>query len=326
MPPSVDLSVIIPVHNAADTIEQIVQDFVSIDAVRTEVILVDDSSTDGSARVIKSLAAENPRVTAKSHRVNRGAGVARNTGFAAAAGRYTIFFDADDIVHAHAIESVIPLMDESAADTAVLPYRYRRGKSVAHEAMNHFDVEIWDSYVGDTEGSYRVGTLDEFPRLLGFSNYPWNKVIRTERFREVGLRYGATPVHNDILGHWYSLLFARTLLLLDDEVCTHIVEAGGSNLSNQHTSVRISLFDALDETYDLLEEHPSLRNRYSHHYWASVIRTADWAQTRIAPEFLDEFKLRFQRHLLRANLSDYSRIRMKRNRSLADAMIQRSLT
>ena len=51
--------------------------------------------------------------------------------------------------------------------------------------------------------------LGDVPRLLGFSNYPWNKVVRTDHYRHTGLRYGSTPVHNDILGHWLTLLDAR---------------------------------------------------------------------------------------------------------------------
>ena len=54
--------------------------------------------------------------------------------------------------------------------------------------------------------------LDEVPQLLGFTNYPWNKVIRTDHYHRTGLRFGATQVHNDILGHWLTLVDADQVL------------------------------------------------------------------------------------------------------------------
>jgi glycosyltransferase involved in cell wall biosynthesis len=40
-----------------------------------------------------------PEVIVERFETNRGAGVARNSGFERATGRYTLFFDADDELH-----------------------------------------------------------------------------------------------------------------------------------------------------------------------------------------------------------------------------------
>ena len=56
-----------------------------------------------------------------------------------------------------------------------------------------------------------------------------------------------------------------------------------------------------------------------------MIRVGTWAQSRIAPVHLDEFNVRFQQHLLRVNLADFARIRMKRDPALADAILRKSL-
>ncbi len=317
-----DVSVIIPVHNAESTLPGIVDDFLATPNLSVQVILVDDASRDGSADLVERLGA-HPMVQAHHHVTNKGAGVARNTGFGHAEGRYTLFFDADDIVHPAALLRAVEALDASGADVAMMPYHYLRSGLTTHADMNTFDISTWQKYMGSA--TQRLGTLDEMPRLLGFSAYPWNKVLRTARYHETGLRFGSTPVHNDILGHWHTLLFARRVLLVNTEVCTHIVDAGGTNLTNEHSRVRLSLFDALDETYDLLEQRPERRNRYSHHYWSTVIRVAGWAGSRIAPEHRQEFNQRLQDHLLRANLADFARMRMKRDPSLADAIIDKAL-
>ena len=315
-----DLSVIIPMHNASATVAGVVESFLAIDAAAVDVVVVDDASTDDSVERVAALG--RPEVTVQRFTTNRGAGVARNLGFEQATGRYTLFFDADDEIHPMALTAAIEALDETAADLAMMPYRYRRGHSSSFDGMNSFDAAAWGQYMS---AERRLAQLGEVPRLLGFSNYPWNKIVRTDHYRSSGLRYGSTPVHNDVLGHWLTLLDARTILLLDLPVCTHIVNEGGRNLTNRESRARLSLVDALDETYTALESRPEKRNRYSHHYWDFVLRVAGWATTRMTPDVRDEFNLRLQQHLLRIDLGDFTRIRLRRDPSLATRLMRRAL-
>src|SRR4051812_18233502 len=177
MPERPDLSVVIPVHNAAATLESVLDAFASIDSRSVEVIAIDDASQDSSPSILGA-AAEAGRVTALFLDRNRGAGNARNLGFQHAAGRYTLFFDADDEVHTEAVSHGIDILDESEADVAVMAYRYRRGGLWSHETMNNFDREVWSAYLGGA--SRRIDRLERLPRTLGFTNYPWNKIIRTD--------------------------------------------------------------------------------------------------------------------------------------------------
>ena len=150
-------------------------------------------------------------------------------------------------------------------------------------------------------------------------------VCRTDHYRHTGLRYGLTPVHNDILGHWLTLLDSRSILLLDQPLCTHIVNEGGRNLTNRESRARLSLVDALEETYTALESRPEKRNRYSHHYWDFVLRVSGWAATRITPDAMDEFNLRMQHHVLRIDLGDFTRMRLRRDPGLATRLMRRAL-
>lgn len=316
-----DLTVIIPMCNAAATVGKVVESFLDVPGHRVEVIVVDDGSTDGSVDVVSGLAREDVRLITLG--ANHGAGHARNIGFDQARGRYSIFFDADDELHPDVVARAIDGLDTTDTDVAMMPYTYRRGWTTDYTGMNSFDQVVWEGYVGSD--ARRLVRLSEVPRLLGFSNYPWNKLLRTERFRRTGLRFSETHVHNDILGHWMTLLGARTMLLLNEPVCTHIVGDGGGNLSHRMGRERVALFDALDETYDELQRRPELRNRYSHHYWDFVLRSSGWALDRLAPEVVDEGRQRLQQHLLRINLADFMRIRERRDPSLASRIVRRSL-
>jgi hypothetical protein len=315
-----DVSVIIPMHNASATITGVVQSFLEIHAASVEVIVVDDASTDDSVERVAAFG--SPEVIVERFAANRGAGIARNRGFERATGRYTLFFDADDEIHPTALTSAVGALDDTGADVAMMPYRYRRGHSPQFDSMNSFDAAVWARYATSPR---RLTRLSDVPQLLGFSNYPWNKLARTDHYRDTGLRYGSTPVHNDILGHWLTLLNARGILLLDQPLCTHIVNEGGRNLTNRESRARLSLVDALEETYTALEARPDMRNRFSHHYWDFVLRVAAWATTRMTPEVRDAFNLRLQHHVLRMDLGDFTRIRLRRDSGLATRIIRRAL-
>lgn len=86
------LSVIIPVFNEENTIQQIIRKVLSQKQV-SEIIVVDDGSTDGSVAVIKSI--KNSKIKVIQHIKNQGKGAAMITGLKQAQGEWVIFQDGD---------------------------------------------------------------------------------------------------------------------------------------------------------------------------------------------------------------------------------------
>ncbi|MGD9496670.1 MAG: glycosyltransferase family 2 protein [Armatimonadota bacterium] len=87
------ISVVIPAYNAAGTIERALHSVYAqtCDAI-TEVVVVDDGSTDGTAAIVRE---RFPDVTL-IQQANAGGTRARNRGVAAATGDWVAFLDADD--------------------------------------------------------------------------------------------------------------------------------------------------------------------------------------------------------------------------------------
>jgi len=88
------LSVLIPVYNARQTIELIL-DQVHAVPVPKEVICVDDMSTDGTGEILDRLAAAGRIDQLIHHPTNRGKGAAIRTALAASTGNVVIVQDAD---------------------------------------------------------------------------------------------------------------------------------------------------------------------------------------------------------------------------------------
>jgi glycosyltransferase involved in cell wall biosynthesis len=87
------LSVIIPCFNERRTIRTIVEKVKAVVSAGTEIIIVDDASTDGTAAIIDKLAGEGVAVV--RHAINRGKGAAMETGFRQATGDIVLVQDAD---------------------------------------------------------------------------------------------------------------------------------------------------------------------------------------------------------------------------------------
>ena len=86
------LSVVIPVYNEKDTIEEVIRK-VRATPYRKEIVVVDDMSTDGTREILKRL--EGGEVRVFYHERNQGKGAALRTGFAEAKGDIVLIQDAD---------------------------------------------------------------------------------------------------------------------------------------------------------------------------------------------------------------------------------------
>lgn len=94
---SISLSVIIPVYNCERFIEKAIVSALAQPEV-TEIVIVNDGSTDGSLTIIKQLQEHNPTIQVHHHPngSNKGRSASRNLGIQKATGDYIAFLDADD--------------------------------------------------------------------------------------------------------------------------------------------------------------------------------------------------------------------------------------
>jgi glycosyltransferase involved in cell wall biosynthesis len=82
--------------NAANTIAQAVKSALAQDWPNLEVVIVDDSSSDGSPEVLMAAIRNEPRAKLIRHSCNLGPGASRNTILSEARGEFVAFFDDDD--------------------------------------------------------------------------------------------------------------------------------------------------------------------------------------------------------------------------------------
>lgn len=89
------ISVIVPVYNVEDYLDQCLTSIIGQTYNDLEIILVNDGSTDTSPAICDEYAAKDSRIKV-IHQQNGGVSSARNTGIYAATGDYITFVDSDD--------------------------------------------------------------------------------------------------------------------------------------------------------------------------------------------------------------------------------------
>ncbi|HCC34727.1 MAG TPA: hypothetical protein DEQ02_03500, partial [Ruminococcaceae bacterium] len=116
-----DISIIVPVYNAARCLDRCVKSLAGQSLKSVEIILVNDGSSDGSGDLCDRFAAEDIRITAV-HQTNAGPSSARNTGLTKAKGEYILFVDADDWMEPDAAEIMLRKARQCAADVTLGSY------------------------------------------------------------------------------------------------------------------------------------------------------------------------------------------------------------
>lgn len=94
----VQVSVLLPFHNAAPTLDAAIASIVPSTLLDWELLLIDNASTDGSTEIATTWCARDPRIR-QLNEERIGIAHALNTGLAAAGGHYIARMDADDISH-----------------------------------------------------------------------------------------------------------------------------------------------------------------------------------------------------------------------------------
>jgi glycosyltransferase involved in cell wall biosynthesis len=200
---TVSLSVVIPCYNEVATLEQVIDAVLSARIAETEIIIVDDGSTDGTGDLIRTkLESRVGRVI--FHDRNRGKGAALRSGFAVVTGDVVLVQDADLEYDPRDYAKLLAPIVEGRADV-VFGSRFVGGEShrvfffwhsVVNRMLTLFSNMLTDLNLTDMEVCYKVFRREVLQQIaieedrFGFEPEITAKVARLGcRIYEVGVSY-----------------------------------------------------------------------------------------------------------------------------------------
>lgn len=220
------ISVIVPVHNGQDFLENCINCILGQTYENVEIICVNDGSTDQTEALCRKLLAEQEKVSVVTLD-GRGVSAARNAGLDRAVGEYVTFVDADDRIHPRMLEVLYRNLVQSKSDIAgcsffewsteedwksglqrigELQEKTRNGQEAQRESAGEEQK---------SEGAESILAEQFIMRgILGNDTRCWSKLYRKEAIGPVRFREGLT-IGEDMLFLVDLLSRVNRLVLVD---------------------------------------------------------------------------------------------------------------
>jgi len=222
------ISIVIPLYNHAMYIEDAIQSVFSQSVKPSEIIVVDDGSTDDSVQTMRRLCAAHPEIIFWTH-PNQGAHYTINAGIHRAKGEFVSILNSDDTYHPARFEECLKVFDTSTTISAVVT-----GLSFIDEAGN----KRRNPWYEESKAFYeKVGDLSLALINGNFFMTTSNLMIRRSVFKEIGyfsaLRYG-----HDLDFFLRLLAYDKRVYFLDKPLLNYRIHQA-STIREDHSKVRV---------------------------------------------------------------------------------------
>lgn len=208
------LSIIVPMYNVQDYIQQCLDSLVMQTLTDFEIIVVNDGSTDKGPKIVEEMIVRYPHLIKQLHKPNGGLSDARNYAIPHAQGEYIAFLDSDDYIDATLYEKMVQLMDQ--------------GYDVVVTNIEYFYESGQPSWVMKGLSPWSCDTLSK--QALLSPMFAWNKMYQAKFFKEDGYRYPLNTWYEDI--PVTTPIFASTNKIgYLDETLIHYRQREGSIMS-----------------------------------------------------------------------------------------------
>lgn len=298
------LGIVIPVWNLPNDLAYLLKQ-VSEMGIFSEIVVSDDGS-DISCDPAKLGFAENQlgaRLIYLRSPVQRGAGYARNVALASVTARNLLFFDADDHLSSGLPAIWQQHLDADCPDFTI--FRHNDTRVLASEGREGtFSTEEarWNLALGNRSSA--ILNLAEAVNLCSISNYPWNKIYKTDFLRDAGIVCSETPVHNDIRMHWLSFFRARRIQADTRIGALHVIQDRTHHLTTRRGAERLCLGPILEELTDTLQASSDRRI-----FMRQFIQFADdlyrWNLNQIDPLVVPDLKRLMNNFYMRLRPEDF---------------------
>jgi glycosyltransferase involved in cell wall biosynthesis len=196
------VSVVIPTFDEARTIEEVIRRVAAV-SFRTEILVVDDGSSDGTGAILERLEGEIEQLRALRQPVNRGKGAAVRVGIAESQGDLVVIQDADLEYDPSDLPRLLAPLLDGVADV-VYGTRLRGGEPQRahlfwHYAGNRFlsllTNVLFNTTISDMEVGYKAFRGDLIRRIrLVSDDFRFEPEVTAKVLKISGIRLYEVPI------------------------------------------------------------------------------------------------------------------------------------
>ncbi len=242
-------SLIIPVFNVAEYVEQCLASVLTTAAtVDLEIIIIDDGSDDESHKIISAiLSAQAPAQTLYLRQSNQGLSAVRNRGMALATGDYIAFLDSDDMLTPANMRILLDFARNHQCDLVLGKSQVFDSKT--HEVYPFYDDWNWRQLLGGAES--RVVSRHEEPALFFLEPNANYRLVRRDLLSRCDCTYPPGRLFEDPPVHYQMLIAATRVGLVDIPYYWYRVNRPGK-ITAERSRRRFDIIAVSRETFDRL--------------------------------------------------------------------------
>lgn len=232
----IKVSVIVPVYNALNYLEDSINSILSQTLKEVEIIFVDDGSSDGSYEMLENYAKKDSRIRVIRQK-NAGAGAARNNGLKYAKGEYLSILDADDFYEPDMLEKSYNAALKYNADIVVFDCDYYDDISKQYRSTHSIRKKLLPDNNPFSASEIRK---DIFKVFVGWS---WDKLFKRSFVEENKLFFQEQRTTNDMLFVFTGVVHAKSIYVMEEILAHH--RRGVESLSVTREKSWHCFYDAL---------------------------------------------------------------------------------
>ncbi|HEV0643545.1 TPA: glycosyltransferase family 2 protein, partial [Streptococcus pneumoniae] len=245
----IQISVVIPVYNAENTINNCIESALKQDLESFEVILVNDGSNDSTSRILEQYS-DNPQVKI-FHQVNMGVSAARNLGLSHASGEYVFFLDSDDILDDGMLSKMYQFVKNNKVD--LLSCWHKEPATTQYGGNENKST----SFIARTREEIGAHFVDIFPRSACAKLF-FRKIIE-----ENNITFSTEMSLGEDMSFVYQYLMVSKSIGVIDGVYYNIQNVNPQSLSKRYVqNIENSLMIQNQLWNQLLEVYPKIEENY----------------------------------------------------------------
>lgn len=248
----VELSIIVPVYNVEKYLERCINSLTEQTFRNTEILLIDDGSTDKSGELCDSWGVKYDNIKV-FHKSNGGQSSARNVGLLNATGTYIAFVDSDDFVHPQMYEILMKQAKETDSD--MVSCKHIKYNEVEKCKFDH--IRPSECKFDIVNGEHVIKQYWKFAQhILGMA--PWNKVYKRAIFQDNFFKEGIIYEDHYILP--YILEKCKKISYTDLELY-YYYQSDNSTMRSAFSIKRLDAFDVwMNSIIPFLERHDNVED------------------------------------------------------------------